>query len=313
MNNMLTAAVFPGQGAQRTGMGKDFFDHVPVSRRTYEEASQALGWDVAALCFEENDQLNLTQYAQPCILTTQIAMFRGLQSLYGFSPQVFAGHSLGEYTALVAAEAIPFTQALKVVQVRGQLMQKAVPQGQGAMAAVIAPNLDAEHIAEALKDLDMDISNINSPGQIVISGQASTIDMAQKTLEKIISSDDLRFVLLNVSAPFHSRFMQLVENAFRNVLEDCAETFVPANACKVMSNFTGGFHLDQKQSLIDNLVFQLSHTVRWTDNMKVLLENAYDIYEIGPDRPLTGFFKTMGAGCKSITKLSAAQRAFRQE
>lgn len=312
MSNTLTAVVFPGQGAQRSGMGKDFFDNVAVSRKTYEEASQALGWDVAKCCFEENDHLNMTEFAQPCILTTEIAMLRGLESVYGFEPQFFGGHSLGEYTALVAAGAMPFAQAVRAVQARGQLMQAAVPAGIGAMAAVITENLDMAHLCEALKELDLDAANINSSNQVVISGAASKMDMAEKRLAKIFSHDTgMRFVPLKVSAPFHSRFIRPVEAEFRKVLEGFADKLVPENAPKVTSNFTGKFHIDKKQTLIDNLVSQLSNPVRWTQNMAALSGKTGEIFEIGPDRPLRGFFKSMGIDCKSITKLSAAERAFR--
>ncbi|MBU1194488.1 MAG: ACP S-malonyltransferase [Proteobacteria bacterium] len=312
MSNTLTAVVFPGQGSQRKGMGKDFFDTVAVSRSTYEEASQALGWDVARCCFEENDHLDMTQFSQPCILTTQIAMLRGLESVYGFKPQFFGGHSLGEYTALVAAGVMPFVQAVKAVQVRGQLMQAAVPPGVGAMAAVIVENLDVDHLCEVLETLNMDAANINSSSQVVISGEAARMDIAQEKLAQILGAEAMRFVLLNVSAPFHSRFMRPVEAEFRQVLEAFADTLVLENASKVLSNFTGNFHTQNKHQLMDNLVFQLSNPVRWTDNMTALSQKTRQIFEIGPDRPLRGFFKSMGLECTSITRLSAAERAFVQ-
>src|SRR5664280_437868 len=137
------AVVFPGQGSQRPGMGKDFYDQISVSRETYQEASDALGWDVAAMCFGEDERINLTQYTQPCILTTEIAMYRGLVERYGFAPQYFGGHSLGEFTAFEAAGVMPLAQLLKIVHTRGKLMQQAVPVGVGGMAAIISEGLDA--------------------------------------------------------------------------------------------------------------------------------------------------------------------------
>lgn len=223
MTNEKTALVFPGQGTQRTGMGRDFYDNIPASRDTFEEASQALGCDVASLCFEDDYRLNLTEYAQPCILTTEIAMFRGLQSLYGFEPDFFGGHSLGEYTALVAANVIPFSDALKTVRARGRLMQQASPPRTGCMAAVIAENLDIDDIRHTLEGLSLDVANINSSGQVVISGRADSMDIAQIRLEQAAKNNQpIRFVPLNVSAPFHSRFMLGIRDAFRDVLESIA-------------------------------------------------------------------------------------------
>ena len=136
MANGKTAIVFPGQGSQRQGMGKDFYESIPECRRIYEEASDALGWDVAALCFGEDEKLNLTAYAQPGIVVTEIAMLKAIMEKYGITPDVFGGHSLGEYTALVAAGVLPLETVIRIVHIRGRLMQEAVPVGQGSMAAV---------------------------------------------------------------------------------------------------------------------------------------------------------------------------------
>ena len=163
---------FQVRGRSGPGMGKDFHDNVPVCREVYEEASQAAGWDIAAMCFGDDERLNLTEFTQPCILTTEIAMLRSLETLFGFSPILFGGHSLGEFTALVAAGALPLSEAVRIVQIRGRLMQEAVPVGRGAMAAVISDNVDIELVRLALKDLPIDIANINSANQIVISGEA---------------------------------------------------------------------------------------------------------------------------------------------
>jgi [acyl-carrier-protein] S-malonyltransferase/trans-AT polyketide synthase/acyltransferase/oxidoreductase domain-containing protein len=173
------AVVFPGQGAQRPGMGKDFYDNVPVSREIYNEASQAAGWDIAAMCFGDDERLDLTEFTQPCILTTEISIFRGLETLLGFSPTLFGGHSLGEFTALVAAGALPLSEAVRIVRIRGRLMQEAVPVGRGAMAAVISDNVDTEVVRQALKNLPIDIANINSANQIVISGDARAMPEAE--------------------------------------------------------------------------------------------------------------------------------------
>jgi len=311
MSQESAAVVFPGQGTQRHGMGKDFFEAVDVSRRTFEEASDALGWDVADLCFGNDEKINLTEFAQPCILATEIAMFRGIQSLYGFAPRYFGGHSLGEYTALVAANAMLFSDALKTVHARGQLMQQANPPGAGAMAAVISQNLDEDLIKNSIQDLPIDVANINSAEQVVISGQADAMETVEKRLQAATGNDaSLRFVPLNVSAPFHSRFMTGIKDTFREVLQKMADRLNPEKASMVTSNFTGGFHGASRFKIIEGLVAQISNSVRWRENMQVLADKAAIIYEIGPNRPLRNFFTSMGVTCQSVTSLSAAGRVF---
>lgn len=311
MDKSKTAVVFPGQGTQKHGMGQDFYDNIKESRKTYDEASCALGWDVAALCFGDDEKINLTEFAQPCILTTEIAMFRGLQSLYGFTPDYFGGHSLGEYTALVAADAMPFSEALCAVQTRGRLMQQATPPGIGAMAAIIADGLDPETICRMLSGLGLDVANINSADQIVISGPADSMAAAEIRLRQSIDEDQVfRFVPLNVSAPFHSRFMNTIRDAFADVLNAFSAKLKPENADRVTSNFTGGFHANNSTRIIEQLVAQISHSVKWRDNMQALSEKAELIYEIGPNRPLRNFFKSIGITCRSITSFSSAKRVF---
>jgi len=312
MNNYRTAVVFPGQGTQRPGMGLDFYENIEASRHAYEEASQALGWDVAALCFGEDEKINLTQYAQPCILATEVAMFRGLQSRYGFTPDYFGGHSLGEYAALVAAGAMPFSEALQIVETRGQLMQQAAPAGEGAMAAVIADDLDIDMIRSILADLPVDIANINSVSQVVISGRADSMERVHERLQQAAGQNGaaLRFVPLNVSAPFHSRFMNAIKGTFRDVLDSVAVKLSPDQASRVTSNFTGRFHSGKTASIIDALVSQVSGAVKWRDNMQALADSAHRIYEIGPNRPLKSFFRTIGIQCRSVTTFAAAAREF---
>jgi [acyl-carrier-protein] S-malonyltransferase/trans-AT polyketide synthase/acyltransferase/oxidoreductase domain-containing protein len=309
MNRQKTAVVFPGQGSQRTGMGKDFYDQLEVSRKTYEEASDALGWDVGSLCFENDERIDLTRFAQPCILATEMAMYRGIQYLSGFHADYYGGHSLGEYAALVAAGAMPFADALKVVEARGQLMQAAVPPGEGAMTAVIGENLDIDAIQLALADLPVDMANINSSDQVVISGQARGMDTAQNGIRQAFDHPQgLRFVPLNISAPFHSRYMKAIGVRFRALLEKLADRLHPERAGRVASNYTGGFHDGRLAGLIDALVAQLSNSVKWRDNMAALAERAHMIYEIGPNRPLKAFFKSIGVKCTSITKYAEAKR-----
>jgi [acyl-carrier-protein] S-malonyltransferase len=303
------AVVFPGQGAQRPGMGKDFYDNVPVSREVYDEASKAVGWDIAAMCFGEDERLNLTEFTQPCILTTEVAMLRGLRFLFGFAPTLFGGHSLGEFTALVAAGALPLPEAVRIVQIRGRLMQEAVPVGVGAMAAVISENLDIDLVSRALKGLPVDVANINSANQVVISGEAGAMPEAEAQLRETLPKDKpFRFIPLNVSAPFHSRFMSTIVEPFGDILRAVGKGIDQEKSAAVTSNFRGGFHSGLYEDLINNLVSQLNNSVRWVDNMKSLSSRADTIYEIGPARPLRDFFKTINISCSSITTLSAAER-----
>ncbi len=311
MANGKTAIVFPGQGSQRHGMGKDFYESIPECRRIYEQASDSLGWDVAALCFGEDEKLNLTAYAQPSIVVTEIAMLKAIIDKYGITPDVFGGHSLGEYTALVAAGVLPLETVLRIVHIRGSLMQEAVPVGEGSMAAVIRKDLSSRMIRELLADLPIDVANINSPNQIVISGRSKAMPEAEERLAKALADENpARFVALNVSAPFHSRYMHTIEEPFEGELACVRRQMKAENAVKVTSNFTGSFHSSDKEEVIERLVAQLSGTVQWCDNMRAIASQADRVYEIGPNRPLRDFFKTIGVTCVSLTTLSSAERTF---
>jgi [acyl-carrier-protein] S-malonyltransferase len=301
--------VFPGQGSQRTGMGKDFYEQIPVCRQTYEEASDALGLNVASICFDDDDRLNLTEYTQPCIVTTEIAMLRGLAKRFDFSARWFGGHSLGEFTALTAAGVMPFAETVKIVRARGRLMQEAVPVGIGSMAAIISENIDDNMLKMLLENFPVDIANINSANQIVISGEATALPEIEKKIAQVFPADKpYRFIQLNVSAPFHSRFMKKIEERFSDTLKEVGANLNPQNASSVTSNFTGSFHKNDVASIRGNLVSQLSNTVNWRENMRCLSANSKEVFEIGPGRPLRDFFKTIGVTCQSITGLTAAEK-----
>ena len=249
------AVVFPGQGSQRPGMGKDFYEQISVCRETYEEAGDTLGWDVSSMCFGEDERINLTEYTQPCIVTTEMAMLRGLAERYSFTPKFFGGHSLGEFTALVAAGVMPLNETLRIVQTRGKLMQEAVPVGAGSMAAVISEDIDIDTLKKLMEDVAVDMANVNSAHQVVISGETSAVREVEKRLGQMLASPkSFRCVHLNVSAPFHSRFMKSIENIFSHTLKEVGKNIKPQNAPQVTSNFTGGFHSGDVEKIRENLV-----------------------------------------------------------
>jgi len=177
------------------------------------------------MCFGEDERLNLTEYTQPCIVTTEIAMLKGLSENYGFAADYFGGHSLGEFTALVAAGVMPLADTVKIVQMRGRLMQEAVPVGVGGMAAVISENIDIDMLKKLMDGLNAGVANINSTNQVVISGELTAIDEMEKRLgENFPAGKSFRFIRLNVSAPFHSRLMKTIEVRFADILENSAAT-----------------------------------------------------------------------------------------
>ena len=312
---MSTIIVFPGQGSQRIGMASDFFDAHQEARDVFEEASEALNLDMARLCFSENEQLHLTEYTQPSILTAEIAMLRCLEAEYGLEGTAFAGHSLGEYTALVAAGVAPLNSALKVVRERGRRMQEAVPLGIGSMAAVMMPELPLSLMVECLTGLRADIANHNATNQVVISGEAGDVQTAVERFQDTEIGMRAKVRMLAVSAPFHSSLMKPIEAGFRSVLFDATTCWTPERSTTVASNTTGAMHTGTRDGLIEQLTRQISGTVRWVDNMNALIAMAPErILEIGPGRPLRGFFRgvhgTIGEiQLESITNLVSARRA----
>ncbi|NMO14587.1 PfaD family polyunsaturated fatty acid/polyketide biosynthesis protein [Pyxidicoccus fallax] len=302
------AVVFPGQGSQRPGMGADFYKQWPIARRTFEEACDAVGENLVQLCFEKDPRLHLTEFTQPCILTMEIAAYRALVEAFGLGATVFGGHSLGEYTALVAAGAIPFADAVRLVRRRGALMQQAVPQGKGAMAALLVDDIENSGALRIAKAAGAEVANHNSLAQVVISGTAESIDRAKRELAEALPA--LNFIPLQVSAPFHSSLMRSIEVEFRAYLESFERNFRPELAARVTSNFTGGFY--EARSLTANLVQQIAGSVRWLDNMRAIGARARRIYEIGPGAPLMKFFQTLGRSVTPMTKVADAEAALRE-
>jgi [acyl-carrier-protein] S-malonyltransferase/trans-AT polyketide synthase/acyltransferase/oxidoreductase domain-containing protein len=304
-----TAFVFPGQGSQHPGMARDFYDAFAVARSTFEEASDVLRYDVAALCFNDgDDRLDQTAFTQPALLTSEIAMTRALSAEFGIEAGYYGGHSLGEYTALTAAGTIPLATAVRIVQERGALMQRAVPAGQGAMIAVVSKGVGNSDRGRWALLSPIAMANHNSPDQVVLSGPTASVEAGMARIEALLEGREHRIIRLNVSAPFHCPLMKAIHQDFRAVLETAAPRFDASRAGVVTSNFTGAFHTPDATRLVDALVLQTSSTVEWTANMARLCAVAPRIYEVGPDRTLGAFFRSIGKSVVSITSLRAARK-----
>ncbi|MET7403343.1 acyltransferase domain-containing protein [Dactylosporangium sp. NPDC005572] len=294
---MSVTVVFPGQGCQRAGMGADFARRYPIARETFEEAGDAVGLDLMRMCFEPDARLHLTAYTQPCVLAAEIAAYRVVVQECDLTPDLFGGHSLGEYAALVAAGAMPFADAVGLVHVRGTLMQQAVPEGQGAMAALLLDDIAASGAVQVAEAAGAEVANHNSPEQVVISGDTLSVERARLALAR--SHPALTFMKLKVSAPFHSSLMRPASDEFASCLRSLADRIDPARAAVVASNFTGALH--RPDELLGNLVGQLAGPVRWLDNMRLLTGAERTVLEIGPRSALAKFFGAIGTTVTTIT------------
>jgi len=297
----MIAFLFPGQGSQATGMGQDLSSDFKVARDVFEEANEALGFDLAALCFNGPDEdLKLTENTQPAILTHSIAALRVLQEISDLRPDFVAGHSLGEYSALVCSGALQFADAVKIVRQRGRFMQQAVPVGQGAMAAIIG--LDADSLAKVCQQAAgedvVSPANYNSPGQVVIAGHAAAVARA---IELAKAEGAKRALPLPVSAPFHCSLMQPAADQLARVLEpvQVGELNVP-----VVSNVEARPNLESER-VKDLLVRQVCAPVRWEESVARMAESGVDHFiEIGPGKVLSGLVKRMARGSR-IQNLAA--------
>lgn len=277
------AFLFPGQGAQKTGMGKDFYEQSESARRIYDQASECLGLDMKKLCFEENDKLDLTEYTQAAMVTTCLAIEKAVRER-GITPDVTAGLSLGEYCAISSAGGIKENDAVKLVRTRGILMQNTVPQGEGAMAAVLG--MEAEKLEAVIKELDgVTVANYNCPGQIVITGEVKAVEEAFAVLKEAGAK---RVLWLNVSGPFHSPMLKEAGECLGKELEKVgfSELKIP-----YVTNVTADYVTDINQTK-DLLAIQVFSPVRWQESMEKLIADGVDTFiEIGPGKTLCGFLK----------------------
>ena len=287
-----TAWIFPGQGAQKCGMGKDFYEKSTAARQIYDEASRLLGLDMAALCFEENERLDQTEYTQAALVTTCLAMAEALRDVLP-APDVTAGLSLGEYCAIAAAGGMRIEDAVTTVRKRGIFMQNAVPDGQGAMSAVLG--LTGEQIEAAIAGLEgVYIANYNCPGQIVITGFAQGVEKASEVL---LEAGAKRVLPLKVSGPFHSPMMKEAGEKLEQVLQ---EIELSPLRIPYVTNVTAEYvkEIGDTRKLLKE---QVASSVRWQQSMERMIADGVTTFiEIGPGRTLAGFLKKISRDAKVI-------------
>ena len=286
------AFLFPGQGAQYTGMGKEFYEKEKTAAGVFDTASKVTGLNLPALCFEENGDLNQTQYTQIAMLTDELAILSVLKE-HGIRPAVTAGLSLGEYGAIVASGIMRMEDAFRVVRERGIYMQEAVPVG-GAMSAVLGLAADVvERVCEETEGT-VTVANYNCPGQLVISGEAAAVEKAGAALKELGAK---RVVPLKVSGPFHSKMLIPAGEKLERVLEDVelSDFTIP-----YVSNLMGDYVRDTKEIKF-LLKMQISSPVKWQQSVEKMIEEGVDTFvDIGPGRTLSGFMKKINKEVKGL-------------
>lgn len=284
------AWIYPGQGAQKAGMGADFYERSETARAIYDRAGEILGLDMKALCFEENEKLDLTEYTQAALVTTCLAMTRAAEER-GLKADITAGLSLGEYSAIACAGGMDDLDAIRLVRKRGILMQNTVPAGEGAMCAVLA--LDEKVIEQVLEGMeDVSIANYNCPGQIVITGKTAQVGAAKERLE---AQGARRCILLNVSGPFHSPLLKAAGDQLFSEMEkmEFGQLSIP-----YITNVTARKVTDAKE-IKPLLAKQVYSPVQWMQSVRTMLEEGADTFvEIGPGRTLAGFMKKIAPEMK---------------
>jgi [acyl-carrier-protein] S-malonyltransferase len=304
------AFLFPGQGSQAIGMSKDLAEKYPIARRTFEEADEALGHKLSQLCFEgPEDQLRLTEITQPAILTASVAAWRVVNE-NGLKPRFVAGHSLGEYSAHVAAGTLSFADAVRTVRNRGKYMQEAVPVGVGTMAAILG--MEFEKVAAVCRDAAQgevcEPANINSPEQIVISGHTAAVERATKLADERGAK---RAKILQVSAPFHCSLMKPAQD---RLAADLASITFTKPAAGVVCNVDAALVEDADRSR-DALIRQVTGSVKWEQSMRLLIAQGVDTFvEIGPGKVLCGLMRQIDRSqkCLNVADEGSLQKTLEQ-
>lgn len=291
------AFIFPGQGSQRAGMGKELAEQFPAARAVFDQADQALGFPLSTLCFEgPEEELKLTANTQPAILTTSVAAYRVLEE-QGIAPDYVAGHSLGEYSALVASDCLSLSEAVVTVRNRGTYMQEAVPAGQGAMAALLGlPLPEVQQVCEQAAQGQVVVpANLNSPGQIVISGHKEAVERAAAAAK---DAGAKRAVLLPVSAPFHSSLLQPAAARLEN---DFQRIRFGGLSIPLVTNVDAEV-IETPQAARDALLRQVPAPVRWEESMRKLIELGCDCFiEVGPGKVLAGLLRQIDRSVRALS------------
>ena len=288
-----TVFMFPGQGSQYIGMGKEFYEQIPICKEVYDLASEVTGLDIPALCFEENEKINITEYTQICMLATEAAIYMALEQ-NGYQPDVTAGLSLGEYGALIASGVMTAEEAFELVRKRGIFMQEAVPTG-GAMAAVIG--MDGEQIRKICQETEgrVSVANYNCPGQVVITGEDTAVERAGMALKE---AGARRVLPLKVSGPFHS---PMLEGAGKKLAEVLKTVTVQAPVIPYVTNVTAEY-VTEEEAIKELLAKQVASSVLWQQSVERMIADDVDTFvEIGPGKTLTGFLRKIDCSVKGFS------------